>query len=208
MALESFDNSPYVFHQELRQHPKRGRKPRIEEEELLQDRDSLIDFLEIRWPELTLLLRNPANKKEEFVAVFRSHPFISGEFSSRTRDQEHLWRYAEELWDFLVSGRYHGDPRQIANAMAGVPMLSWRRSFDLCGQSPSSLPIYVQAMRDYLRRRFSDRFRELLTAGTPAEAHKIIKRARSDDRLIKQLKRQPDLLWQALTVGRHSRDRN
>ena len=172
----------------------------MENEDILGIRDGLIDFLENRWPELIPLFRNPGNK-QAFVAVVRSHPSLPADSSWRNREQEHVWRHAEELWDFLTSGRYHGDPRQIANALAGVPILSWRRSFDICGQEPSFMNIHLRAIRDYLRRKFPDRFRELMAARAAEEAHRIIKRARSDDRLIKQLKQHADLTWQALEAG-------
>jgi hypothetical protein len=43
------------------------------------------------------------------------------------------------LWEFLNRDRYKGEPRQIANAMAGVPEMKCRSSLDLGTKHPSLL---------------------------------------------------------------------
>ena len=37
----------------------------------------------------------------------------------------------------------HFPARQIANAMAGVPDISWRRSLDHCSANPSTIPVDI-----------------------------------------------------------------
>ena len=55
-----------------------------------------------------------------------------------TRAHRQLTQHTGRLWEFLHSGRYTGDPRQIAYAMAGVPKLAWRTSLDRGVKAPSA----------------------------------------------------------------------
>ena len=52
---------------------------------------------------------------------------------------QHLTENIGTLWTFLMSGRYTGQPIQIANAIAGVPELSWRSSLDRGSKIPNPL---------------------------------------------------------------------
>lgn len=47
------------------------------------------------------------------------------------RDQE-AYVYRFELRDFLLSGDLEVNPRTLANALAGLPTMSWRQSLDRC----------------------------------------------------------------------------
>jgi hypothetical protein len=49
----------------------------------------------------------------------------------RLLDQE-AYRYRSELLDFLHARRYAIDPRNLANALAGLPLMRWRQSFIRC----------------------------------------------------------------------------
>jgi hypothetical protein len=53
--------------------------------------------------------------------------------------------YRSELLDFLRSGRYAVSPRNIANAVAGLPVMKWRQSFYRC----SGMPIDLEECREY-----------------------------------------------------------
>ena len=69
--------------------------------------------------------------------------------------------YADALGSFLASGRLHGNPRTLAPAMAGLPELGWKRSFDICSAHPYTTGHALQVYRDYMRRKFPDRLKEL-----------------------------------------------
>jgi hypothetical protein len=182
------------------QPTKRGRKSRVSDDDLFGNRNALIGFLENNWPEIVTLFKNPG-AKETFVIVLKAHPLFLSDPAQRNWEREHILKHAEDLWNFLDSGRYHGDPRQIANALAGVPVLSWRRSLDRCSQIQVPMSIHLRAMRDYLRRKFPDRFRDLLNAHNAEDAQRVLKRARTDDDLVRRLQRNRELLWQALEEG-------
>lgn len=50
-------------------------------------------------------------------------------------DQEaHFSR--SELLDFLLSGRYAINPRNMADALAGLPFMKWRQSYSRCSKMP------------------------------------------------------------------------
>ncbi len=51
--------------------------------------------------------------------------------SKKLRDQEAYVSRAE-LLDFLQSRRYAVNPRNLANALAGLPTMKWRQSFARC----------------------------------------------------------------------------
>jgi hypothetical protein len=48
--------------------------------------------------------------------------------------------YASELLNFLHSGRRAVNPKNVANALAGLPMMGWRQSHLRCSQMPSEQP--------------------------------------------------------------------
>ncbi len=61
----------------------------------------------------------------------------------RVRDQK-AYVSRSELLDYLHSGRYAVDPRNFANALAGVPQMRWRQSFTRCSAMP-----FNQSRLDY-----------------------------------------------------------
>jgi hypothetical protein len=48
--------------------------------------------------------------------------------------------YASELLDFLQSGRRAVNPKNVANALAGLPMIRWRQSHLRCSRMPLDQP--------------------------------------------------------------------
>lgn len=53
----------------------------------------------------------------------------------KLRDQE-AYFYPAELLDFLHSRRYAVEPRNLANALAGLLYMQWRQSYSRCSQIP------------------------------------------------------------------------
>jgi hypothetical protein len=104
---------------------KRGRRPRMTSEEFQKRRDGLLQFLEIRWNDLSEVMREPRSLTHLVQAIDSASPGAQA-----------MWEYQQlteqigPLWEFLESGRYKGKPLQIANAIAGVPEMTWRSSLD------------------------------------------------------------------------------
>ena len=107
------------------------------------------------------------------------------------------------IWNFVTSGRFHDNLRNFANAMAGVPEMSWKRSFDLCTANPPNPPIsmHPRAYRDFLHRNFPERLRELESARTPDQVAKILAKSRSKDPTYLTLRAEPAKVLEWLQKG-------
>lgn len=149
----------------------RGPTRKIDDTELLLNRDHLVQWLEDHWPTIAKPLLK-ARTAGEVGSVLASIAAYS--------DVRHTWQtgimdHPAELLDFLQSSRFRRKPpkktvvdalalyqsdkrsraanrlqtRQIANAMAGVPKLRWRTSLDKCSKSPSSYQIGYNTASHY-----------------------------------------------------------
>jgi hypothetical protein len=138
---------------------QRGPEKKIDDTELLLNRDNLVRWLEEHWPMIGRpLLR--AKTPSEISAVLSS--------VAEPLDVRHTWQigimdHPADLLYFLRSDKFRRKPpkktvldalavyqsdkrnhaanrlptRQIANAMAGIPKLKWRSSLDRCSKHPS-----------------------------------------------------------------------
>lgn len=178
--LEQFSPLPRFAHEseEPQETKKRGRKERIGDAELIRYRDGLVLWLEPYWPWLEERLLKAATS-EQVRAIIEA---IAEEPQLRPEWQKRLLQNASALHDFLWSERFRKTPlpratvlnalnldaedetrqraanqfpsRQIANAMAGVPEISWRTSLDRCSEQPSI--DYVAVNLDmFFRNRYS-----------------------------------------------------
>lgn len=86
--------------------------------------------------------------------------------------------------------------------MAGLPELSWKRSFDICSKHPHKTDIAEPALWDYFRRNFPDRLRELNDARTPDEVKVVLDRSRTHDPVYLHLKEHADKALEWLAVGK------
>ena len=111
-------------------------------------------------------------------------------------------KHEEALWLFLQSGRYHENPRNLAGAMAGLPELSWKRSFDICSHNPCKQPIAPPAVWDYMRRNFYDRWRELQSVETAEQVKRVLAKSPTQDPTYLHLKKHPDQALEWLNSGR------
>jgi hypothetical protein len=143
---------------------KPGVKERIEDEQLFKCRDGLIRWLEAYWPWLEDRLYQ-AKSAEEVGAILEA---VSEEPYLRRDWQKRLLPNPQPLFDFISDQRFRRNlptatvkdaldgswndvtcrratnklpARQVANAMAGVPDIGWRRSLDRCSVQPSSVRI-------------------------------------------------------------------
>jgi hypothetical protein len=152
---------------------KPGPERNIEDEELFRSRDSIVGWLEGIWPEIVqqlLAAKDPRKIQQIFKSVARPK-------DSRPPWQTRFLRHPARLLDFLSGDKFRRKPpkktvldalnlpqederrkraanrlptRQIANAMAGVPNLRWRTSFDRCSQHPCSYLVTLTTAEYYL----------------------------------------------------------
>ena len=120
----SWEREPKVIHRPSAP-VKRGRRPRISLDDYQSRRNDLLTFLQIRWSDLAEVMLNPENLEHLLRTIDSASPG-----AKRAWTYQHLAENIGTLWTFLMSGRYTGQPIQIANAIAGVPELSWRSSLD------------------------------------------------------------------------------
>lgn len=139
------------------QPKKPGPRP-IHFQGLLGDRDTMIQMLEAYWPEMETLCW-PKPKPKSLLRVLEK--ISAQKLTSYAQAAGHLTRHFEPFLKFLASDRFRRDPRQIANALAGVPQVGLWRSLKLSQSRPSNYPIGARAMRAYIRRKHPVLFRRL-----------------------------------------------
>jgi hypothetical protein len=139
------------------QPKKPGPRP-IHFQGLLGDRDTMIQMLEGYWPEIETLCW-PKPKPKSLLRVLEK--ISAQKLTSYAQAAGHLTRHFEPFLKFLASDRFRRDPRQIANALAGVPQVGLWRSLKLSQSRPSNYPIGARAMRAYVRRKHPVLFRRL-----------------------------------------------
>jgi hypothetical protein len=151
---------------------RRGARRRINNEYLLHYRNDIALWLETVWPNLVPLLFG-TNSRSTVDAFLRRHIQMAQPRLFERRLIDNL----DELFSFLKSKRFVRRPskravegvlrwrsditcyraaarfptRQIANAMAGVPDISWRRSLDRSGRSPCPWPVQTACVEYYRR---------------------------------------------------------
>lgn len=179
----------------------KGRPSGVEEEELRQSAMSLVLWLEDNWPEISLGLRKAQN--EQAVAeVLRTHRRIPSAFERPLYKEPE--RFAGDCWKFIKGKKYRGNPRNLAAAMAGLPEISGRTSFNRCATwiNQKGHPVSYRAYRDYLQRKFNERFLLLLKATSTEEVAKILHGSRSKDRVIRYLRENPHKVLYWLECGK------
>ncbi len=168
---------------------RRGPRPGVRKDELLGCRDTLVEVFEENWPELHLAFRKskkPADLLQPLKHLNRRASYLYQPPFLDTPEE-----YLDDLWAFLHTRRYGENPRNVAAAMAGVHGVSWKRSFDVGSSNPSNLPLAPRAYREYLRRKFPHRLRELLRAENETQMRDILARSRSKDRHYRVLRDNP-----------------
>lgn len=152
-----------------KKHP--GPNKRMDDTELFLNRDDLVQWLEKHWPSIVKALLAAKNPRA-IAAVFRP---IAAPREIRAEWQKRIVGHPAKLHEFLNSEKFRVRPpkktiddalepytsakrqrganrlptRQIANAMAGVPKLRWRTSFDKCTKTPSALRVGYETAEHY-----------------------------------------------------------
>jgi hypothetical protein len=178
---------------------RRGQKPGVTKDTLLGYRDTLIEVFEENWPELHLAFRKatePADLLQPLKNLKRRASYL---YQPPFLDSPE--EYIEDLWAFLQTKRYRENPRNVAAAMAGVHGVSWKRSFDVGSSNPSHLSLARRAYREYLRRKFPHRLRDLLQAENETQVAEILVRSRTKDRHYRVLRDDPGQVLRWLHDG-------
>jgi hypothetical protein len=157
-----------IFNKEARVEKKKpGVKEKIEDAVLFKYRDGLTLWLEAYWPWMENRLCR-AGSAEEVGAILEA---VSEQPDLRRDWQKRLIPSPAALFDFISDERFRKTKlpmatvkdaltlpmdddrrrraanqfpaRQIANAMAGVPDIGWRRSLDRCSANPSTKYIVI-----------------------------------------------------------------
>lgn len=141
----------------------RGPQKKMDDTELLLNRDNLVQWLEEHWPKVVNQLLS-AKKPPEVALALRP---IATAREIRPEWQKRIVGHPAKLLEFLRSEKFRRRPprktvadalrlhhseqrqraanrlptRQIANAMAGVPKLKWRTSLDKCSRNPCSAQV-------------------------------------------------------------------
>lgn len=157
---------PLANDEDESQGPRPGPKPNLSLEQLLARRDWLIETVEHFWPELRPLFRRAMQSPLTCRQLEGAMQPVHGHM---TQWKQHLLQHVAELQHFLRSSGYSGDPRQVANAMAGLPEYKASTSLRICRSHPSQLAIGQRALRDYLSRKHPSIFRRLLKASSVAD---------------------------------------
>jgi len=186
--------------------PRRGRSPSLETNELLKRRDQITYWLEQNWPFLSLALRKAVNADQAICAILEARKRIPSVMQSPFYNGPE--KYAEALWDFIRSGRFHGSPRNLAGSMAGMPELKWRSSLDICLQHPCELPLARGAWPDHLLRKFPDILRGLKGATTLERVKAVLAKSRTKDATYLYLRKHPEEVYDWLNVGDPASSRN
>ncbi len=183
---------------------RKGRRPKLNIGILLQRRVRLTAWLETNWPRLSIALRRAQKSGDTSEAIAALIAAEKEKFSSpyHSAFYESPKQFEDDLRAFFKSGRFHGNPRNLAAAMAGRPELSWKRSFDICSAHSYKEGYKLQAHWDYMRRNFPDRLRELEAVQTPLDVENVLARSRTDDPLYLHLKKNPDKVKEWLEAGK------
>ena len=161
---------------ELKENKKPGPKEKISNEVLFHYRDAMVLWLERYWSWLEDHLLS-ARTVERVKAILEA---VAEEPELRPEWQKRLLENTAALHQFLCSERFRKTPpkatviqalnldwkdperpraanqfasRQIANAMAGIPDIGWRRSLDRCSAHPSKASVPV-SMDMFCRDRY------------------------------------------------------
>ena len=86
--------------------------------------------------------------------------------------------------------------------MAGLPELSWKRSFDICSARPCKKAHKIETYRDHMRRNFPDRLRELEDARTELGVKIVLARSRTEDPVYLHLRDNPTEVKKWLERGK------
>lgn len=187
-----------ILQAQNKQRDGRGRKPKIKAWASSR-RDELIELLEDYWPEFELLFEKPERIQniktylEKLAAPGRGHHASAA---------KHLLENLEVLIKFLKTPRYARNPRHVANALAGVPEVSFWRSLKVLGAKPSERWLSDRALPAFIKKKLPDFAAKLAKARDTVEVGLAFRNLRTKDPQIKWLKDKPEevlKIWKLAT---------
>ena len=144
----------------------------------MHDRDEIVQMLELYWPELAPLCSPKPDVDDLRRALSRVPLLMQGRHELPARQ---LLKHLPDLVRFLSTDRFRGDPRQIANAFAGVPTIGIWRSLKVCQAGPCQSPIGERAIRAYIERKHKRLYENLSADNSIVNFATALKRYRSRD---------------------------
>lgn len=180
----------------------KGRPPRLDPKEVHERRDKSANWLERNWPFLSVALRQAKTPRDVTNAIQEAAKRKPLVFPQPYFCEPE--KHEEALWQFLQSGRFCGNPRNLAAAIAGFPEYTWKRSFDICSGHPYIALPAVEAYWDYMRRNFPDRLRELGATKTPEQVKAVLRKSHTQDPIYLHLKKNPEKVLEWLNAGKPS----
>lgn len=150
----------------------------------LTNRDHLVYFLEGYWPEIEpqcIPKPNPSALKVVLHAIKSRERKLPANQARHHWAVQHLLQFLPQVIQFLSSDRFRRDPRQIANAFAGVPNVGSWRSLKLCQAQPCNHPIGQRAIKAYIRRKHPELYGNLLADESLVNFSRAIRGHRSKD---------------------------
>ena len=173
-ALERELIQPPISFETSGEYKRRPGKPSvIEDDQLCGFRDKIIGWLEGSWPDIAPKLL-AARKKEDLdkalkpLAIWQSYggkqflsntkallDFLRSHRFNRKPPRRTVVRALNGSWADEESrlaaqqAAMRLPTRQIANAMAGVPKISWRTSLDRCSRLPSLMAVQKRTDKHY-----------------------------------------------------------
>ena len=117
--------------------------------DILRFRDRLVMVVEAYWPELQTALRTPVDEAALLHLLTAIHR------KSQTEASEHVVNCVDSLIELIKKNRVRNDPRQVANALAGLPNITIITSLKRCGRKKNRCEIAIgqRARRAYIERR-------------------------------------------------------
>jgi hypothetical protein len=209
------ENHPYI--RVGGKHLKTRGPKTIPDFELSDRRDELITFFESNWPELEPLctpspdlealrqafqaFANPGRSKTPWgTQVAFVAPGIVGNHSAAVT-RLLLPKTFSQFERFLrgQQKRFAANPRQLANAIAGCPDLTFWTSLKRCQQLPFRFGIDQRAMRAYIRRLHPRLYKKLSERPGLPELAAFCHKYRTQDVYVAQLR--AEALERFWTVG-------
>jgi hypothetical protein len=167
-----------------------GPKPKHSSGMLTHNRDELVQMLELYWPEIEPLcwpMPNRQGLEELWQRIARHDEGLPPSQQRHLWAAQHLLTHLPKVIEFLAGDRFRRDPRQIANAFAGVPNIRTWRSLKLCQASPCNDAIGRRAIRAYIRRKHRKLYERLSTDHSIVNFATALRAYRTRDASIRAL---------------------
>jgi len=159
-----------------------GPKLKYHRESFILWRNHLVEMLESHWPEIEphCIPKVKADSLRAALEKIEKHTSSQHQLCANR-----LLQNFPVLLSFLASKRFRGDPRQIANALAGVPDIGFWRSLKIGQAEPCQDRIGQRALKSYIRRKHHGFYSELQQRINPTHFTNTKRAYRTKDKMIR-----------------------